>query len=239
MSTQPKKQRAPRAKTPSALPTEPGHADASKVVGIGIDPVRVVPPQGGDLAAVLATLRRDVAAWDSAPPVDPESQEGQHRQLIRDSLRNFDQIMAARALDEAAALLASNPSATVLPSTPEKPYELPQQPGGQPKLAEDVPQTFKRGKREATGGYLPKSRVATTMLGVHLPDDVAEDFKLIARLQGKTAAKILGAFVTQYVEAHKSPQQVEAALQEHVRNLSGDRKTPLAAVLKSLAKPQK
>lgn len=176
------------------------------------------------MATALERMQREVEQWDNEPPVDPESEEGKHRQLVRDVLPGI--------------VAESKKNTERLPYTAQESYELPQQPGEQRELTEDVPQTFKRGKREATGGYLPKSRVATTMLGVHLPDDVAEDFKLIARLQGKTAAKILGAFVTQYVEAYKSPQQVEAALRGHVENLSGDRKTPLAQALKSLAKPQ-
>jgi hypothetical protein len=84
--------------------------------------------------------------------------------------------------------------------------------------------------------YVPKSRAGTTLLGVHLPDDLAEDFKLIARLQNTTAAQILSTYVKQYVDDHKSPHKIAKTLQSHVRTLGGNRSTEVARTVKSLGK---
>jgi hypothetical protein len=104
-------------------------------------------------------------------------------------------------------------------------------------LVDQIPDTVRDAQRELTGSYVPKSRAGTTLLGVHLDGDVAEDFKVIARLQNTTAAKLLGGFVTAYIEQHGTPEQVEKALRSHVRQLGGDRKTSVARALKALAKP--
>lgn len=125
--------------------------------------------------------------------------------------------------------------------SPEKLYESGQPPGKELRLPDDIKKKVKRAIREATGKktYVPESREGTTMLGVHLKNDLAEDFKLIATLQRTTAAKILKAFVEQYVEQHKSPQQVQEALRDHVEHLSGDRDTAIARALRALAKPKR
>ena len=190
-------------------------------------------------------LRGELARGDRAP--EPGSPEARRQESVFSSLSSVktrlenQNALEQQARARATAAGVNQPATTDLPTPSRSLYESGQRPGEQQQVPDDIKKKAKRAIREATGkkAYVPESREGTTMLGVHLKKDVADDFKLIATLQRTTAAKILGRFVGQYVEMHKSPQQVQDALRDHVQHLSGDRDTPIARTLRALAKPKR